>query len=524
MKPLRAPFAAAAVGAFGLWHALRWTQPFEDSFITYRYAENLAQGRGLVFNPGEVVEGFTSFAWTVALAALRALGLPLQPVSQALSVLAGLVLLALTAALARRWTARPDAVAVPSLAALLVAASGTWAYYSGTGMETSLFSSLLYGALLVLSTPGPRRAVLGGALLALAAMVRPEGAGYAGLLGAVLLLARDDRRDGAALSGAFAALFVPYFAWRWHHFGFPLPNTFYAKASPSRFLWLTGLSQVESFLTVHLFWLAAPALFALLRAQPSRGWRLAAITVLGAFVNNIVVGRDTFPCDRFLLPALPAGAVALAAALSLVRERASLRWPSRGPLLRALAGGWGLALAAWWCAEPLLPHRTFSYAQSLSAWTRAQHLHRFARDYFLVGAWLRRHVPPGTLLATNAAGIVPYVSGLPTLDMLGLNDVHIAHLPVTLGRGTPGHEKSDPRYVLSRRPGVVLLGLPLASSQPVPPEQLDAFLGRWFDALPGDRVLYRSRAFRREYVPLGVRLAEGRFLVLFLRRGLELVP
>jgi len=39
-----------------------------------------------------------------------------------------------------------------------------------------------------------------------------------------------------------------------------------------------------------------------------------------------------------------------------------------------------------------------------------------------------------------------------TIDMLGLTDRHIAHLPIPLGTGIPGHEKYDTAYVLARRP------------------------------------------------------------------------
>jgi arabinofuranosyltransferase len=35
---------------------------YDDSFISFRYAQNLAWGHGLVFNPGEQVEGYTNFA------------------------------------------------------------------------------------------------------------------------------------------------------------------------------------------------------------------------------------------------------------------------------------------------------------------------------------------------------------------------------------------------------------------------------------------------------------------------------
>ena len=39
--------------------------PQDDAFISFRYAENFAQGNGLVYNVGERVEGFTNLSWTV---------------------------------------------------------------------------------------------------------------------------------------------------------------------------------------------------------------------------------------------------------------------------------------------------------------------------------------------------------------------------------------------------------------------------------------------------------------------------
>ncbi len=46
---------------------LAWIFRFvqDDAFITYRYARNMARGNGLVFNPGDHVEGYTNFLWTV---------------------------------------------------------------------------------------------------------------------------------------------------------------------------------------------------------------------------------------------------------------------------------------------------------------------------------------------------------------------------------------------------------------------------------------------------------------------------
>ena len=42
----------------------------DDAFISFRYARNLLEGHGLVFNPGEYVEGYSNFLWVLELAAI----------------------------------------------------------------------------------------------------------------------------------------------------------------------------------------------------------------------------------------------------------------------------------------------------------------------------------------------------------------------------------------------------------------------------------------------------------------------
>lgn len=41
---------------------------FDDAMISMRYARNLAEGYGLVWNPGERVEGYTNPLWTLWMA------------------------------------------------------------------------------------------------------------------------------------------------------------------------------------------------------------------------------------------------------------------------------------------------------------------------------------------------------------------------------------------------------------------------------------------------------------------------
>ena len=56
-----------------VYYSLQWAWELkwiaDDAFISFRYAENLLAGNGLVLNPGEYVEGYTNFLWLMLLAA-----------------------------------------------------------------------------------------------------------------------------------------------------------------------------------------------------------------------------------------------------------------------------------------------------------------------------------------------------------------------------------------------------------------------------------------------------------------------
>ncbi len=70
----------------------------------------------------------------------------------------------------------------------------------------------------------------------------------------------------------------------------------------------------------------------------------------------------------------------------------------------------------------------------------------------VLGEGFREQQP---LLAVTAAGTLPYFSKLPSLDMLGLNDRHIAHLQPD----KPGmfvHDHADGGYVLDREPDLIV--------------------------------------------------------------------
>ena len=56
-------------------HALIFRFVIDDAFISFRYAQNLNDGHGLVFNPGERVEGYSNLLWVLLTAFGMKLGL-----------------------------------------------------------------------------------------------------------------------------------------------------------------------------------------------------------------------------------------------------------------------------------------------------------------------------------------------------------------------------------------------------------------------------------------------------------------
>ena len=262
-RSLRAPSAAVirlasvfgiAVVALFLAHALYLACVAEDAFISFRFARNLVEGHGLLWNPGEPpVEGYTNFLWLMLCALLLRLGLDPVVGSQLLGVAASLVTLAYTYRCGTRLLGWSPAAAL--LPCLFLALSGPFATWAAGGLETNCFGMLLLVGIYHFASywRGGRRLDLFacfGALL-LSILTRPEGALVYALVLAVALPASRGRvalslRDFSAPVGLSLALFAVYFGWRWSYFGYPLPNTFYAKtggtfaqyARGARYAWL----------------------------------------------------------------------------------------------------------------------------------------------------------------------------------------------------------------------------------------------------------------------------------------------
>jgi hypothetical protein len=429
----------------------------DDAFISFRYAENFAAGHGLVFNPGERVEGYTTFLWVVLLAAGKAIGLRVIPLSQILGALfaLGTVLLLL---FAHRFSSRISAWGALS-ATLFCGTCGVFTPWPSSGMEVSLFAFLLLLSLLYhfslseKKTPGFRQLLLLGVFLALSSLTRPEGLLVTGLVLAARLLngRKVGWRNFSFVLLSFACIYVPYFCWRFAYYGYLLPNTFYTKVGSNVEQISRGFTYFKDFLSPVILLIAIALIpFATLRwFRTYRNLSLIPLILFFYTVYIILVGGDIMPAFRFFTPLLPL--LCLLAGIAL----------SSFPGTRKLAAAAGLILSLAVIAYNLyeIKHDWYIHNKIEIDQTAARGLE--------VGLWLRIHSRPDMVIATNTAGSIPYFSRLKTIDMLGLNDLHIAHRPIAdLGKGRPGHEKGDGVYVLSRRPDYIHLGSSLGSIRP----------------------------------------------------------
>lgn len=409
-----------------------WTYTVDDTFISLRYAKHLAQGHGLVYNVGERVEGYTNFLWTVFLALPHVLRLDPVPVLKSVNVLLVLGTSFMTFRLARATTLRTHP-GFATLAAALVLASPAMTISAVEGLETCLFTFLLVSAITLFLEEGeaPRFPWSALALVALA-MTRPDGAIYGFVLPIVAMLSGRSRTYVVRMTGLFLALYGAYFFARFAYYGDWLPNTFYAKRGGDLPLIHRGVDYAREFFAQYggFSLLLVPLAFLGSRARNRAALLLGIVALRLAF--HVWSGGPYMGHHRFLVPVLPFLDVLVLLAVATLPAPTGVRGAIAVVAAAAAVAG------AWW-HEPVYRAQYQTYARGL------------AGAHITFGKAVHDHTAPGTLIAIDDAGAAPYYSDRANVDMLGLNDAHIAHLP---GRF---YEKFDVSYVLQRRPDLIVL-------------------------------------------------------------------
>jgi hypothetical protein len=510
--------AAACVGflAIELWQldgGLGW--PLDDSWIHLQFARNLAAGRGLAYNGGELVTGSTAPLWTALLALLAYL--PGSPLAWA--QLAGALLY--VASIDATWRLARELDLAPGLAALasgLTLATGWMVWSALSGMEIPLFVVLsLWGMVLHVRerTADPRAAPGGGpagaagaaarlpisaAVLALAALARPEGLLLLALafVDRCLRFDRDRPASGAAAGdapagtaaesagsgGAAAASTVRGLAalrWRRPPFaqlaaggllagcvlagpllfyriagGTFLPTTYAAKGGEHRH-WLPDLQYVYGVIGI------------LFRQQPYM--TLLCLVGLAALVARLGTRRD-----RGLLPGLWLVALPLAySTLSppgrmmvgnfgryyfplfpVVMVLGAVAIESAAAALRAgvVAGKVRLPVGLALVATLLWPSAS-SLVQCADLY--AHNLADVESSDVRAARWLAPRLPAGAVLAVNDIGAFKYLLPNRIVDLAGIANPELRlEVQRQVARGIPW-ERAMAAAVAARRPDIVAI-------------------------------------------------------------------
>jgi hypothetical protein len=420
-------------------YALVVRAPCDDAYIFATYARNLLDGNGLTFN-GERVEGFTSTLWVVLAIVPGWLGVPLPLALDAASLLSAGALLLATYSLGRAVGLSPPRAL---LAPCLVTATGDLAFYASNGMENVLFAALTAWTLAFCAGRQARGLLVSvrlPVLLTVLTLTRPEGALV--VVVAVAWLAWRARSFvlGLRCAAIFVSMLLPIVWIKKLYYGYWLPNTYYVKANAGLANLDHGLDYLLQAAGRYAPVVAFLGVFLALRIARRRVTGLveivpAAVVFVLWLIYVLVQGGDGLIGARMLLPAIP---------LLYVM---TVKMAEEVPIPAATAATIVICAGLVW-----------SYLGDDLIRTQSRRWRQQARIRERIGLHLRDNFPAGTLVAVNAAGVIPYYSEQPTIDMLGLNDEQIAHRGRRDRNLNLGHQAGDGAYVMSRNPGVILFG------------------------------------------------------------------
>ncbi|MGQ9662533.1 MAG: hypothetical protein ACUVWX_09385 [Kiritimatiellia bacterium] len=469
--------AAALLGAFVASLVLTavvaraWVA--EDAFITLRYVVNTVEGRGMVFNPGERVHGFTHPLWFLLL--LLGCVTRADPILVAAGggMILTLVFVAVLAWYTIRMATKPlQGILAFCAVATILLCSETWTSFQTGGLEnslTGLIITLLMAEVVLRGFGHVFRIGLFSGLLVLARLDLV-------LLGlpvcfTVMVRLRKWRSAFAFLAGLLPALIWLVVAW--FYYGTPIPNPAYAK------LGIYGTLREaagQGLLYLCDWFVRDPAAswgsvlflcFVLLEGRERR--RIVPLLGIGLYLTWVVSIGGDFMRGRLLTPMFTACAVlaAITAARGAVcpvarRRGYGLLYPLT--FFGILIAGIAVKDDGNISAAGIVNERKYYPGYRLAFYLRhgrlenphypleiAEELKRYAEHCGEVAVHFRS---PGTL---------GYLAGpkVQVIDTLGLTDRFIARLPRRLLREPhprPGHpDKFIPISYLAKRGDIAIL-------------------------------------------------------------------
>jgi hypothetical protein len=435
-------YLALIVGASFVIKGERYFTLVDDAMISMRYARNLAQGHGLVWNIGEPpVQGFTNLGWTLYMGFLHLFPFPASKISLAVMLTSALILLAnITLVHKITETLAPESKYAPALAALITAFYFPLVFWSLRGMEVGLLTLLINIALFLAISK--KNSILISVVLALAIFVRVDA-----LIAAVVIvfyLFVKDKRSFIIPVIMVVLTTLAIFYFQQTYFGDFLPTTYYQKVTG-----YTLFERVKHGLLVFNEFAARDVLllflFSLAAVFFYKQYNREALLLFGVFLAqcaySIYVGGDyaepeTDAANRFITQGMPALIILFSWMISRVLADLETVRASSFKINPAIVIA--LMVLMIISGEPWVMY-SIDNAPLLKSDIRRVKL----------ALHIAQYTNPEALIAVHAAGQIPYYSNRATIDLLGLNDPIVAK---GNGRGEfyPGHNKWNYEYSIGQ--------------------------------------------------------------------------
>jgi len=398
---------------------------YDDPFITYRYAENLSRGLGLVYNAGETVLSTTTPLFALLLAAIH----PLWSDLPNLAVLIGAFSLAIGGLLLwdlmdspgqkyARWAGLLFYPIFPLVASTL-------------SSETPLYLALCLGALASYRRQHYRLAALSASL---AALTRPDGLLLGLVLGIHYLWSHPPlpRQWGKWFTSfpwqavlIYLGVGLPWVIYASVTYSTPIPVTLFAKQQQA--LVAGSQSFLPGFLTMvgwYSTWIYQLQALLALPGLVYGLWRPSALRLLAIWTTVYFLTYALLGVTRYFwyyTPLVPLFIVALGLGLDwLANLFHTFPWNKQEVKVATTKLQTTVRLApVLFLAALLMVHIGKSWNMPLSPDPRYP-------IYRAVGDWLRENSPTEASVGTLEVGIIGYYAQRPMVDFSGLIQPDIA--------------------------------------------------------------------------------------------------
>ena len=434
----------------------------DDVWISLRYAENLDSQMGLVYNPGEIVEGYSNFLWvllmSIVASATTKAGLTLA--AKLIGIAGGFFVLILLGIIGKKQLSKDDEKSYWGVAPFSFGLFIYPAFWSASGMETGFYILLVAISILGFFKFIENGNTIWGALSALlflaVSLTRPEGVIFFAAAAFAVIIdfikrKRNLDRAFAVWFGIFILTYIAFYIWRFSYFGQWLPNTFYAKAGGGVAKYIEGARYLLLNSSKLLWGNPILLIFPLLPflGKTGAGIRLnflgLAVAAQGAFV--LFAGGDWMPGARFLIPAMPFVALLLPEGLTAIKNRSN-------SISADLFTGLAKSMVIMIILSTTIIHlyNAKQVRHDVSGFKKYDGENYFKDHHFQIATWLKQNGSSKDLVALGEAGLIPYLTDMPALDLFGLMDPHLARLPGLR------HNKIDTDYVFKKKPRFIVLG------------------------------------------------------------------